>query len=176
VSADRVTLDVCRYDPVTQLLDENHVSITTDGITLDPISLRLAQPPEFDLMARIAGLRLRHRTGGWLDEPFTTTSSRHSSVYEPTATCHGAGVAHVIRSPLQSDDRPLLETDKRSHAIRRGRQMPAPARRQGLQRAMQGDPVSAQIRVSQRCSPDVPQLRLPGAPAPTSAPWLDLPP
>jgi hypothetical protein len=25
VSADQVTLDVCRYDPVTQLLDENHV-------------------------------------------------------------------------------------------------------------------------------------------------------
>jgi hypothetical protein len=74
VSADRVTLDVCRYDPVTQRLDENHVTIAADGITLGPISLRLAQPPEFDLMARIAGLRLRHRTGGWFGEPITATS------------------------------------------------------------------------------------------------------
>jgi SAM-dependent methyltransferase len=86
VSADRVTLDVCRYDHVTQLLDENHVTITADGITLDPISLRLAQPPVFDLMVRIAGLRLRHRTGGWLGESFTTNSWRHVSVYEPPAT------------------------------------------------------------------------------------------
>ena len=85
VSADRVTLDVCRYDPVTQRLDENHVTITEDGIALGPISLRLAQPPEFDLMARIAGLRLRHRTGGWFGEPFTATSWRHVSVYERMA-------------------------------------------------------------------------------------------
>ncbi len=85
VSADLVTLDVCRYDPVTQLLDENHVTIAADGITLGPISLRLAHPPEFDLMARIAGLRLCHRTGGWFDEPFTATSWRHVSVYERIA-------------------------------------------------------------------------------------------
>jgi SAM-dependent methyltransferase len=85
VSADRVTLDVCRYDPVTQLLDENHVTIAADGVTLGPISLRLAQPPEFDLMARIAGLRLRRRTGGWFGEPFTAVSWRHVSVYERVA-------------------------------------------------------------------------------------------
>jgi hypothetical protein len=75
VSADRVTLDVCRYDPVTQLLDENHVTIAADGITLGPISLRLAQPPEFDLMARIACLRLRHRTGGRSPPPADATSA-----------------------------------------------------------------------------------------------------
>jgi len=44
--------------------------------------LRLANPPEFDLMARIAGLRLRKRTGGWHGEPFTASSCRHVSVYE----------------------------------------------------------------------------------------------
>jgi SAM-dependent methyltransferase len=85
VAADRVTLDVCRYDPVTQVLDENHVTITADGITLGPISVRLAHPPEFDLMARIAGLRLRHRWGGWHGEPFTADSWRHVSVYELAA-------------------------------------------------------------------------------------------
>lgn len=83
ISADNVVLGVCHYDPVTQILDNNHVRIDADGIVLSPISLRLAYPPEFDLMARIAGLRLRERWGGWNSEPFTAASWRHVSVYEP---------------------------------------------------------------------------------------------
>ncbi|MFB7997485.1 hypothetical protein ACFC4G_32245 [Streptomyces sp. NPDC056002] len=47
-----------------------------------PIRLRLAHPPEFDLMARIAGLRLRERWGGWKGEPYDVASWRHISVYE----------------------------------------------------------------------------------------------
>lgn len=82
VGVDHVVLDVCRYDPVTQVLDENHVRIGADGIVFSPISVRLAAPPEFDLMARIAGLRLRDRWGGWEAEPFSATSWRHVSVYE----------------------------------------------------------------------------------------------
>ncbi len=82
VEVDRVTLGVCHYDPVTQILDNNHVRISAAGIVLTPIRLRLAYPPEFDLMARIAGLRLRQRWGGWNGEPFTATSWRHVSVYE----------------------------------------------------------------------------------------------
>jgi methyltransferase family protein len=82
VSADEVVLDVNRYDPVTQVLDEVHLHITESGIRLGPISVRLASPPEFDLMARIAGLRLRDRFGGWRGEPFTADSRRHVSVYE----------------------------------------------------------------------------------------------
>ncbi len=84
IAVDQVTLHVARYDPVTQLLDANHVHISEDGIAFGPISLRLAHPPEFDLMARIAGLRLRQRAGGWRGEPFTATSWRHVSVYERT--------------------------------------------------------------------------------------------
>lgn len=83
ITADHVILGVCRYDPVTQILDNSHVHIGADGIILTPISLRLAHPPEFDLMARIAGLRLRERWGGWNGEPFTAASWRHISVYEP---------------------------------------------------------------------------------------------
>jgi SAM-dependent methyltransferase len=82
VDVDQVGLGVCRYDSVTQILDENHVTISADGIVLGPIRLRLAHAPEFDLMARIAGLRLRDRWGGWEGEPFTTSSWRHVSVYE----------------------------------------------------------------------------------------------
>lgn len=84
VGVGHVGLDVCRYDPVTQILDENHVRISTEGITFSPIRLRLAHPPEFDLMARIAGLRLRERWGDWNREPYTATSWRHVSVYEHT--------------------------------------------------------------------------------------------
>jgi hypothetical protein len=54
VAADRVTLDVGRYDPVSQLLDEVHLHISSDGIVLGPISLRLAHPPEFDLNTELA--------------------------------------------------------------------------------------------------------------------------
>jgi SAM-dependent methyltransferase len=86
IAAGHVLLDVCRYDPVTQVLDENHVRISADGIILSPISLRLAFPPEFDLMARIAGLRLRDRWAGWNGEPYTATSWRHVSVYERSHT------------------------------------------------------------------------------------------
>ena len=82
VEVDHVVLDVCRYDPVTQILDENHVRIGAGGIVLSPIRVRLAHAPEFDLMARLAGLRLRDRWGGWNHEPFDETSSRHVSVYE----------------------------------------------------------------------------------------------
>ena len=82
VGVTEVVLDVCRYDPVTQVLDENHVCISRAGVVLRPISLRLAHPPECDLMARIAGLRLRERWGGWNGEPYTAASWRHVSVYE----------------------------------------------------------------------------------------------
>ena len=81
IETGQVVLDVCRYDPVTQLLDESHVHISAGGIVLRPISLRLAYPAEFDLMARLAGLELRDRWGGWHREPFTASSRRHVSVY-----------------------------------------------------------------------------------------------
>ena len=79
---DQVGLGVGRYDPVTQILDINHVHLGADGVGFSPIRLRLAYPPEFDLMARIGGLRLRDRWGGWHGEPFTATSWRYVSVYE----------------------------------------------------------------------------------------------
>ena len=81
VDADRVVLDVGRYDPVTQLLDRSRLIITPGGVHLSPISLRFAWPSELDLMARLAGLRLQSRWGGWNGEPFTATSRRHISVY-----------------------------------------------------------------------------------------------
>ncbi len=81
VELDAVTLDVARFDIATQILDESHVRITEQGITLAPIVTRYAWPSELDLMARIAGLRLHDRFGGWLGEPFDSSSWRHISVF-----------------------------------------------------------------------------------------------
>lgn len=81
VANSEVVLDVNRYDPVTQILDETHVTLTNDGVRLGPISCRIVWPSEMDLMAQIAGLRLIQRWGGWKGEPFTATSERHISVY-----------------------------------------------------------------------------------------------
>jgi cyclopropane fatty-acyl-phospholipid synthase-like methyltransferase len=81
LEVDRVIFDVGRLDPVKQLYYESHVVLTREGVRLFPIVCRYAWPSELDLMARIAGLRLKERYGGWNREPFTSTSSMHVSVY-----------------------------------------------------------------------------------------------
>jgi hypothetical protein len=43
---------------------------------------RYVWPAELDLMARLAGLRLRVRWSGWRCEPFTGESMSHVSVWE----------------------------------------------------------------------------------------------
>jgi hypothetical protein len=47
-----------------------------------PVQLRYAWPSELDLMARLSGLQLRERWGGWRREPFAASSVKHVSVYE----------------------------------------------------------------------------------------------
>jgi SAM-dependent methyltransferase len=81
IEVDQVTLDVGRLDPVKQLYYENHVVLSRKGVRLFPIVQRYAWPSELDLMARIAGLRLKERWAGWTREPFTAASRSHVSVY-----------------------------------------------------------------------------------------------
>jgi SAM-dependent methyltransferase len=78
---DEVRLDVLRHDAATQVLEESHVSLSRAGVRLNPVVQRYAWPSELDLMARIAGLRLKARWGGWDREPFNSSSSAHVSVY-----------------------------------------------------------------------------------------------
>ena len=75
IEADRVTLDVGRHDPVAQILDESHVTFADGAVRVSPIVCRYAWPAELDLMARLAGLRLLSRYGGWTGEPFTASRS-----------------------------------------------------------------------------------------------------
>jgi SAM-dependent methyltransferase len=81
IDVDEVRLDVARHDPVGQLLDESHVILSAGGVRLNPVVTRYAWPAELDLMARIAGLRLKERRGGWKREPFTAASGTHISLY-----------------------------------------------------------------------------------------------
>jgi hypothetical protein len=86
IATDAVGFDVARYDPVTQILEENHVRISSEGISFGPIVCRLAWPAELDLMARLAGLTLTERWGGWHKQPFTADSLLHVSVYRRAVT------------------------------------------------------------------------------------------
>jgi SAM-dependent methyltransferase len=81
IEVDKVRLDVGRHDPVTQTLAETHVVLSRDKVLLNPVVTRYAWPGELDLMARIAGLRLKERWAGWSREPFTADSKYAVSVY-----------------------------------------------------------------------------------------------
>lgn len=82
VTSDVVELDVGRHDPVTQRVVSQKVVITDGNVRLYPVQIRYVWPAELDLMAQLAGLRLRERWSGWRREPFTAESSKHISVYE----------------------------------------------------------------------------------------------
>ncbi len=81
IEVDEVRLDVARHDPVNQLLEESHVSLSSAGVRVNPIVTRYAWPAELDLMARIAGLRLKERWAGWDRSPVTSDSRSIVSVY-----------------------------------------------------------------------------------------------
>ena len=55
--------------------------LSPEGTQFFPIVCRYAWPSELDLMARIAGLRLVERWGGWAREPLTAASRNCVSVY-----------------------------------------------------------------------------------------------
>jgi len=46
------------------------------------VQLGYSAAAELDLMARLAGMRLRARYGGWNREPFNIMSQAHVSIYE----------------------------------------------------------------------------------------------
>jgi trans-aconitate methyltransferase len=70
------------YDVVTQRLSGQHYYFIDGRVQASPTEMRYAWPAELDLMARLAGLRLQHRSAGWQREPFTALSPSHVSVYE----------------------------------------------------------------------------------------------
>jgi hypothetical protein len=79
---DRVMLDCSVHNMAEQTVFSQHVFISPQGTRIVPVNLRYSYPSELDLMARLAGLRLRDRWGGWRHQPFDSASQMHVSVYE----------------------------------------------------------------------------------------------
>jgi SAM-dependent methyltransferase len=74
---------VDEYDVLNQGLISHHFVRGVDG-SFEQSSgpFRYAWPAELDLMAELAGMRLRERWAGWGREPFTADSRQHVSVWE----------------------------------------------------------------------------------------------
>jgi len=70
------------YEVATQGLTSHHFETVDGTVERSSIPLRYAWPSELDLMAQLAGMRLRSRWGGWKREPFTSESTKHVSVWE----------------------------------------------------------------------------------------------
>jgi len=82
LDTDTALIDAVKHDVVRQHILGAHIAISESGTRFYPLQLRYAWPSELDLMARLAGMRLRERWGGWRREPFTAASRSHISVYE----------------------------------------------------------------------------------------------
>jgi SAM-dependent methyltransferase len=81
IGDDLVRLDMTRLDTVTQVSTSQHVVLTPEGARFYPVNVRWAYPPELDLMARLAGLKLKERWGSWKRDSFTAQCGQHVSVY-----------------------------------------------------------------------------------------------
>lgn len=82
IGENEVRLDASQIDPVTQQITSRHIVLAEQGVQLYPVKLRYAWPTELDLMARLAGLQLKHRWGSWQKAAFSADSGKHISVYE----------------------------------------------------------------------------------------------
>ncbi|HEX7313948.1 MAG TPA: class I SAM-dependent methyltransferase [Pyrinomonadaceae bacterium] len=79
---ERVGIRVYEHDPVGQKMRSRQVIFSDGGTRVFPVEVRYAWPPELDLMAQLAGLRLRERWSDWRRGRFDAKSEKHVSVYE----------------------------------------------------------------------------------------------
>jgi len=73
---------VDEYDVANQGLVSHHFTLRDGQIRRRSIPFRYVSPAELDLMAELAGMRLRDRWSGWRREPFTSESRKQVSVWE----------------------------------------------------------------------------------------------
>ena len=81
VDGDAVWLYVTNHDSARQWLAQTQVRIAGGETQTYPMGGRYAWPAELDLMARMTGLRLEGRYGGWDRSPFTSETGRYVAVY-----------------------------------------------------------------------------------------------
>jgi SAM-dependent methyltransferase len=70
------------YDVASQGVTSHHLEFVDGRAERVSVPFRYAWPAEYDLMAELAGMRLRERWAGWKREPFTSESRAHVSVWE----------------------------------------------------------------------------------------------
>jgi SAM-dependent methyltransferase len=70
------------YDVAQQGLVSHHYTKVDGTFEQSSLPMRYVWPSELDLMARLAGMTVRERWGGWKREPFTSESRKHVSVWE----------------------------------------------------------------------------------------------
>ena len=70
------------WEPSTQHFVSHHFNLIDGRWERASMPFRSASPGELDLMARLAGLRLRERWADWDRSPFTAESTKHVSVWE----------------------------------------------------------------------------------------------
>ncbi len=69
-------------DFIGQILYSHHYWTDEGRLRTHSAPYRWVWPSELDLMARLAGMRLKERWAGWNAEPFTDDSESHVSVWE----------------------------------------------------------------------------------------------
>ncbi|MBO0823790.1 MAG: class I SAM-dependent methyltransferase [Actinobacteria bacterium] len=77
------------YNHATQQYHGHYVRFTDGTGEYRTTPFRYVWPSELDLMAQLAGLRLRDRWADWNREPFTTDSRSHVSVWQKPAPPEG---------------------------------------------------------------------------------------
>ena len=82
IHQEQVELQLSRYDAAEQTVERMMVHLREGGTRLLTVKDRYAWPGELDAIAQIAGLKLKTRRSGWKEEPFTSASRKHVSVYE----------------------------------------------------------------------------------------------
>ena len=79
LSDTHVGVDELDFD--TQRLVSHHFSLVDGEWRRISMPFRSVSPAELDLMARLAGMKLRERWGDWDRSPFTAESTKHVSVW-----------------------------------------------------------------------------------------------
>lgn len=82
IGVDHVVLETSTHDPVAQRTDSQHMVIRDGSVRIYPVRIRYAHVAELDLMARIAGLRVRERWADWDRSPFGLPRWTHVSIWE----------------------------------------------------------------------------------------------
>jgi SAM-dependent methyltransferase len=81
VTEDSVRLRVHRYDRSAQTFIRQSITLSDQGVRLEPFAMRYCWPEQMDAMAHRAGLQLAERYADWDRQPFHAGSKSHISVY-----------------------------------------------------------------------------------------------